>query len=134
MVGRALNVVVGIALAAIVALPGVAIAQDDPKPSDFFIESVCKSGLTKDDREIAAEFLAERGGQLRSAPPELVAALRASGLWSPEIYGQYGAEVPARLARRLSAPKDGTFRIIFDRTLLVVSSKSGKVIETVRAR
>jgi hypothetical protein len=125
---------IGLAVAAVLALPGAAAAQDDPKPSDFFIESVCKSGLTKEDRDIASEFLAERGGQLRSAPPELVAALRASGLWSSELYGQYAAEVPARLARRLSAPKEGTFRIIFDRTLLVISAKTGKLIDTVRAK
>jgi hypothetical protein len=133
MVGRAKKILAGIALAAFVALPGTARAQDEPKPTDFFIESVCKSGLTKEDRDIAAEYLAERGNQLRSAPDELVTALQASKFWSPELYGQYATEVPARLARRLSAPKEGTVRIIFDRTLLVISSK-GRVIDSVRPR
>ena len=133
MMGRIKRIVVGIALATVLGVPGVVKAQDEIKPSDFDFISDSKSGLTDEDRQIAADFLAERGGQSRAVPRDLVATLKATRCWLPDVYDEFAIEVPQRLARRLSAPKEGTRRIIFDRSLVVISSK-GRVLEILRSR
>lgn len=123
---------IGIALAALLVAPGATFGQDgsDDKQTGW-LTSVCKSGLTKEDREATERYLSERRGDLKRAPDHLVVALEASGLWAPDLYGPFAQEVPEKLARQLSAPKSGTFRVIFHRSLLVISAKGGKVVDSV---
>src|SRR5215203_4563351 len=114
MKGRATRVLVGIALAVVTALPGAAAAQDELDPSGFYIAADCKSGLTDEDRKIVQEYLADRAGQFRAAPRELVATLKTTRVWLPDVYDEFATEVPSRIARQISAPKEGTRRIVFD--------------------
>jgi hypothetical protein len=118
--------------AAALGLPAGAAAQDrslDPKPQ-CAIAATPKDGLSKDDREIAARYLAENSRDLRGAPRALVTQLMESQVWTA-AFGAFAQPVPRRLDRRLSAPAPNTLRVIFNGALLVVNTKTGRVVDWV---
>lgn len=115
-------------------LAGTARAQDpdEVKPT-YIIPSPTKGGLCSEDRETVADFLAENHSKLRAAPRELAELLEATNIWT-ERYTEYAQPVPRRLERQLAPSPEGTYRLIFDRALFVISTETGRVITRVDAR
>jgi hypothetical protein len=132
MNGKLYKITASIALAAALCAPGAAFGQDDDPKGGGYLVSVCKRGLTKEDRAVAAEYLDDRASDFKAAPAELVTALELSKQWTP-VFGPYAQQVPRPLARRLSPPAEGTFRVIFNRTLLVISADYGRVLDSCAA-
>ncbi len=104
----------------------------DPKQT-FTIECAHKGGLSDEDREIAAKYLAENRDRLDRAPDEAIALFDAFGRVT-EALASFTSPVPRRLARQMSPEAAGTIRVIFDRTLLVVSLADGRILDRVTAR
>jgi hypothetical protein len=123
-------------LAVLLAVLGAAApswAQDsETKPLRIF-EVAPKGGLDDNDRNIAGDFLAARGGTFPAAPRDLAIQVRSLGRWTPAC-AEHAQPVPNKLKVRLSPVPDGTFRVIFDRALVVIDEDTGQVIDRVEAK
>ena len=126
------RVAVTVALALLAAAPALAQDPREGAKQTYVLELAPKSGLSARDREIARAFLAERASRFPEAPEALAAQLNRSRRWSSEFL-PYAQSVPRRLERQLSPPAEGTFRIIFDRTLLLVRAENGAILDRVDA-
>ena len=119
-------------LAAALGLPGAALAQerslDAKQPCAIAVAP--KDGLTKQDREIASRYLTENARDLRGAPRALVAQLMENHAWTA-AHVVFAQPVPRKLDRRLSAPAPDTVRVIFNGSLLVVKTDTGRVLDWV---
>lgn len=127
-----------IILAALLA--GIAIApattkaapQRDDEKRTFAVSCVPKGGLTEEDREIAAEYLAENRDDLPAAPRAVAGIAKATRLWTRDCEDA-AQPVPKKLAKQLSTPADGTARFLFDRALVVVDTDSNRILARVEA-
>jgi hypothetical protein len=121
-----------IAIWSIAASGPPALAQDGAPgiKRSLAIASTPKGGLTDDDRQIAAEWLADHARDFRRAPSALVGALEESHVWTV-LHARYAQALPRRLERLLSPPAEGTVRLVFDGALVVVKGDTNTVIEVV---
>ena len=123
-------------------LPGLAIfvsagdataaPQRDDEKRTFAVSCVPKGGLTEEDREIAAEYLAENRDELTAAPRTVASIAKATRLWTREC-ADAAQPLPKKLAKLLSTPADGTARFLFDRALVVVDTDSNRILARVEA-
>jgi hypothetical protein len=138
MMTGAHNTLLASTFAILLALVGAAppaLAQqegDDTKPP-WILEMAPKGGLDDDDREAVATFLADHAGAYQAAPTEIALQVRKLRQWT-KTCEPYAKAVPPRLERQLTDVRKGTFRVIFDRALIVVDSDTGHVIDRVEAR
>lgn len=109
-----------------------AATQDDDEKRTFALSCVPKGGLTGEDREVAAEYLAENIDELPRAPRAVAGIAKAAKLWTPEC-AEYAQPVPRKLAKLLSEPVEGTARFLFDRALVVVDTDSNRILSRVEA-
>jgi hypothetical protein len=128
---RLLALALATVLAGCAAPYALAQDQDDIKGT-FLISSVPKGGLSAEDRQVVALYLAARPADLRPAPYELASRLAETRRWSEE-YQRYAQPLPRRLDRVIAPPAEGTFRVVFDRAVLVVRAETGEVIDRVPA-
>lgn len=122
---------IGLVVLAIALAAGPAPAQS-LKPSHL-LSYVQKSRLSPEDRELAAEYLTANAADLPGAPAEAEWALRASGVWSSDL-DRYARPLPRKLERVLSPPAEGTTRLIFNRSLLLVRNEDRSVLDRVFPR
>jgi hypothetical protein len=114
--------------AALSGAPQAATQTQSTKP-EHLVEHVEKGGFSPRDRQIAAVFLARRRADLPEAPPQAEIQV-AAGVWTQDL-ARFGHEVPKRLERELSPAAQGTVRVLFNRTLLLVRSADGRVLDRV---
>lgn len=107
-------------------------AQESDEKRTFAVTCVPKGGLTEEDREIAADYLAENRDELPSAPRTTARIARASKIWTREC-ADAAQPVPKKLAKLLSKPADGTARFLFDRALVVIEIDSNRILSRVEA-
>ena len=110
----------------------LAAPQREDEKRTFAVSCVPKGGLTEEDRELAAEYLAENRDELPAAPRTVASIARATRLWTRDC-ADAAQPVPKKLAKLLSAPPDGTARFIFDRALVVVDTDSNRILARVEA-
>ena len=110
----------------------LASPQRDDEKRTFAVSSVPKGGLTEEDRELAAEYLADNRDELPAAPRTVASITQATRLWTRDC-ADAAQPVPKKLAKLLSTPPDGTARFIFDRALVVVDTDSNRILARVEA-
>ena len=124
-------VLTGIAIGATAGGAKAAPQRDDEKRT-FAVSCVPKGGLTEEDRDVAAEYLAENWDELPAAPRTVASIAKATRLWTREC-ADAAQPVPKKLAKLLSTPADGTARFLFDRALVVVDTDSNRILARVEA-
>lgn len=110
----------------------LAAPQRDDEKRTFAVSCVPKGGLTEEDRELAAEYLAENRDEMPAAPRTVASIAKATRLWTREC-AESALPVPKKLTKLLSTPPDGTARFIFDRALVVVDTDSNRILARVEA-
>ena len=124
---------IGAALCAASTDPvALAAPQRDDEKRTFAVSCVPKGGLTEEDREHAAEYLAENRDELPAAPRTVASIARATGLWTRDC-ADAAQPIPKKLVKLLSTPPDGTARLLFDRALVVIDTDSNRILARVEA-
>ena len=123
-----------LAVAALLALAGAvpargAVPQDEEKASHF-LEFTPKQGFDREDRDAVEDYLAAHAAELRPVPAEVAIRLARSGTWSYD-FDVYAQPLPRRLERQMSPPADGTVRVLFGRSVVLIRRSDGRVLDRV---
>lgn len=120
------------ALALLFGGPTASLGRQDDEKTTSFILAETKGGLTKRDREIVEAYLSAHKSDFHYAPGEVAFQVNELRQWT-QACAPYAQGLPKQLLKQLSDPPEGTVRVIFDRAVLVISVRSGRVIERVDA-